>query len=93
MHTDWKNSAVASILQGMKTYTYTIQLELAEEGGYVVSVPVLPGCFTQGETYEEAVEMAKDAIKCHIEGLLMDGLPVPEEDSQTIRLERVSIPV
>lgn len=45
---------------------YAVILEPAEEGGYVVSVPVLPGCFTQGETVEEALDMAKDAIKGYL---------------------------
>jgi predicted RNase H-like HicB family nuclease len=70
----------------MKTYTYTIQLERAEEGGYVVSVPALPGCVTQGETFEEAVAMAQDAIQCYIEGLLKDGEPIPEEPQPAVGL-------
>ena len=61
-------------------YSYTILLEPdPDEGGYTVTVPALPGIVTQGDTLEEAIAMAKDAIKCHIEGLLADGEPVPEE--------------
>ena len=52
-----------------------------EEGGYSVSVPALPGVATQGETIEEAIAMAKEAIALHIEGLIAHGLPVPEEDA------------
>ncbi len=52
-----------------------------EEGGYSVTVPSLPGVFTQGETIEEAIAMAKEAISLHIEGLIAHGLPVPEEDT------------
>ena len=63
-----------------RQYTYTIILDPdPEEGVYAVTVPALPGCFTQGETVEEAIEMAKDAIALHIEGLIAHGLPVPEE--------------
>jgi antitoxin HicB len=59
---------------------YTIILHPAlEEGGYTVTVPALPGCITQGETMEEAIAMAKDAIRLHIESLIADGEPVPEE--------------
>ena len=47
-------------------YTYTVLFEPAEEGGYVVTVPALPGCVTQGETLEEAREMATDAILGYI---------------------------
>jgi predicted RNase H-like HicB family nuclease len=45
-----------------RTYTYTIHLEPAEEGGYVVTIPTL-GCATQGETYDEAIAMAQDCIE------------------------------
>ena len=46
--------------------------------GYGVTVPDLPGCFSAGDTLEEAIESAQEAITCHIEGLLLDGEPVPE---------------
>ena len=63
-----------------RQYTYTIMLDPdPDEEGYVLTVPALPGCFTQGETVEEAIERAKEAIQCHIEGLIADGEPVPEE--------------
>jgi antitoxin HicB len=61
-------------------YTYTVILEPDPEGGYAVSVPALPGCFTQGETREEALAMAREAIALHVESLRIDGLPVPRED-------------
>ncbi len=48
---------------------FHIILEPAEEGGYNVTVPALDGCFSQGETEEEAVENAKEAIICYMEGL------------------------
>lgn len=64
----------------MNTYHYTIILHPdAEEGGYTVTVPALPGCTTQGETLEEAIAMAKDAIRLYIDTLIADGAPVPEE--------------
>ena len=50
-----------------------------EESGYGVTVPDLPGCFSAGDTLEEATESAHEAVACHIEGLLMDGEPVPEQ--------------
>jgi len=46
-----------------------IILHPAEEGGFNVSVPALDGCFTQGDTEEEAVRNAEEAIICYIEGL------------------------
>jgi predicted RNase H-like HicB family nuclease len=53
---------------------YKVVLEPAEEGGYNVIVLGLPGCFTQGDTREEALKNAKDAIQCHITGLRADGI-------------------
>jgi antitoxin HicB len=50
----------------MKFY---VVLEPAEEGGFNASVPVLEGCFTQGDTEEEALENAREAIVCYLEGL------------------------
>jgi antitoxin HicB len=50
----------------MKFY---VILEPAEEGGFNASVPALEGCFTQGETEEEALENAKEAILCYLEGI------------------------
>jgi len=64
----------------MSEYQYTIILDPdPEEGGYTVTVPALPGCVTQGETIEEAIAMAKDAIRLYIETLIADGEPVPQE--------------
>ncbi len=48
---------------------FNVVLEKAEEGGYVVTVPALDGCFTEGDTLEEAMENAKEAILCYLEGL------------------------
>lgn len=50
----------------MKFY---VVLEPAEEGGFNVSVPALDGCFTEGETEEEALRNAREAIVCYLEGL------------------------
>ena len=49
--------------------------------GYGVTVPDLAGCFSAGDTLEEAIESAHEAIACHIEGLLLGGEPVPERAS------------
>lgn len=48
---------------------FNVIIEPAEEGGFNVTVPALDGCFTQGETEEEALENAKEAIFCYLEGL------------------------
>ena len=59
--------------------TYTIVLEPEETGGYMVLVPALPGCFTQGRTADECRKRATEAIALHIGGLEADGELVPEE--------------
>ena len=48
---------------------FNIILEPAEEGGFNVTAPALDGCFTQGDTEEEALKNAKEAILCYLEGL------------------------
>lgn len=56
---------------------FIVYLQPAEEGGYIASVPALPGCVTQGETREEALQMAQDAIRGYIESLKKHGEPLP----------------
>jgi antitoxin HicB len=55
------------------TRTYTVILEPAEEGGFVVHVPALPEVVTQGEDEAEALAMAKDAIELALEERLAEG--------------------
>lgn len=59
--------------------TYTIVVEPEDGGGYFVTVPALPGCFTRGSTIEECQERAVEAIEVHIAGLQADGQSVPDE--------------
>jgi predicted RNase H-like HicB family nuclease len=46
---------------------YTILIHPAEEGGFWVEVPTLPGCFSQGESIEETMKNVREAIELHIE--------------------------
>jgi antitoxin HicB len=59
-------------------YGYTVIYEALSEGGYQVIVPALPGIVTYGRNIEEAREMARDAIVCHLRGLLKDGAAIPQ---------------
>jgi predicted RNase H-like HicB family nuclease len=61
-------------------YHYTVFFEPAEEGGFVVTCPALPGLVTEGETFEDARAMAADAIRGYLESLVKDGLPLPPDD-------------
>lgn len=75
-----------------KILKYTAIFEPAEEGGFVVTVPALPGCVTEGDTFENAVEMAKDAIKGYIAVLKEDGESIPVESEEHIEV-RLAVPV
>jgi antitoxin HicB len=63
-----------------REYRYTI-FPKPEAGGYTVTVPTLPGIASEGDTLEEAIAMAKDAIRLYVEDLITDGETVPIEDS------------
>jgi len=52
---------------------YTVLIHPAEEGGYWAEVPALPGCFTQGETIDQTLENARDAIESHVACLREEG--------------------
>lgn len=63
--------------------TYKIMMRREPEGSYTVTVPSLPGCITYGETVEEAIEMAKEAIELYIAELKDRGEDI-SDDSETI---------
>lgn len=59
---------------------YSVVLELdPDENVYVVTVPTLPGCVTQGATVEEALERGREAISGHIAALRARGEAIPVE--------------
>jgi antitoxin HicB len=72
-----------------KSHEFEVVLQPEEEGGFSVSVPALPGCHTQGETHDEALAMAKDAIEVYLEVLKEKGRPLP----QPALIERVTVAV
>ena len=62
-----------------RIYQYTVNFIPAEEGGYVVEVPALPGCHTQGENLREAEYNAREAIALYLETLIEAGEPLPKD--------------
>lgn len=64
----------------MNVLSYRILLRKEPEGGYTVTVPSLPGCITYGETVEEAVKMAQEAIEVYLESLREHGEEIPTEE-------------
>lgn len=72
---------------GHKTYTYTVLLEADPESGqFAVSVPALPGCLTHGDSIEQALERARDAIGAW----LHDDTPRPEPEGLRALVATVS---
>lgn len=61
--------------------TYKILLNKEPEGAYTAIVPALPGCITFGETIDEAISMAKEAIEVYIEELKERGEPIPNDNN------------
>jgi len=61
----------------MKNISLPIVIE-ADADGYFISCPALQGCYSQGDTYEEAVENNKDAVRLHIEDRIADGEEIPQ---------------
>lgn len=73
---------------------YPLVIHKDPESDYGVTVPDLPGCFSAGTTLDEALENTREAIECHLEGLMLDGEPLPEpspiEVHQAIPITRVA---
>jgi len=67
----------------MKEYVVIFERGPDSWGAYV---PDLPGCVAAGETREEVDELIRGAIKMHIEGMVEDGVPVPEPRSEAERI-------
>jgi len=65
----------------MKILNYKILLKKESEGGFTVFVPSLPGCITYGDTLDEAIEKAKEAIELYIESLKAHGEEIPTEEN------------
>lgn len=65
----------------MKILNYKILLKKEPEGGFTVFTPSLPGCITYGDTLDEAIEKAKEAIELYIESLKAHGEEIPTEEN------------
>ncbi len=63
---------------------YTVLIHPAEEGGYWTEVPALPGCFSQGETIEEALANTREAIELHVSVLRDEGQEISEDEGLLI---------
>ena len=74
----------------MKNYHFSIVIE-KDKDGYFAFCPELQGCYTQGETYEEALANIKDAIRLHIEDRLANSEALPETESVSLSTVEISV--
>jgi antitoxin HicB len=65
-------------MSGSAVRNYNVVLEPSPEGGYVAVVPALPGCYSQGDSVEEALSGAREAIELTIEDMEARGKPIPD---------------
>ena len=63
--------------------TYDVVFEEQPDGGYTVTVPSLPGCISEGDTFEEAKKNIAEAIKLYLEDLAEDGEEIPQDNAKT----------
>ena len=76
--------------RAMKHLTFPIVIE-RDADGYFVSCPALQGCYSQGDTYEEAVANIQDAIRLHIEDRLAAGEEIPELKSVSLSTVEIAV--
>ena len=69
---------IISVKLKERSYSYRATFEVDEDGRYVAECPAIEGCYTEGRTLDEAVEMMRDALKLSIESRLLLGEDVPE---------------
>jgi len=74
----------------MSTYKFSVVVE-KDNDGYFASCPELQGCYTQGDSYEEAMENIQDAIKLHVEDRIENGEDIQQSESVSLTLLEVSI--
>lgn len=74
----------------MQTFKVSIVVE-KDKNGYYAYCPELQGCYSQGDTYEEAVENIRDAIKLHIEDRLAEGEEIPQSEITSIANIEVAV--
>lgn len=64
----------------MENYTFRIIIEPDRPAGFHGFAPLLKGVHTCGKTIEEVKKNLKEAIRCHIQGLIKDKQPIPREE-------------
>lgn len=76
-------------IEVVKIMFYSIVIHKDPDTAYGVTVPDLPGCFSAGDTMQEAIQNAVEAVECHVEGILIENeeLPIPKDMEQYVSQE------
>ena len=74
----------------MQRLTLPIIVE-GDQDGYFVTCPALQGCYSQGETYEQAIANIKDAIRLHIEDRMAEGEEIAQPDSVSLSTVEIAV--
>lgn len=74
----------------MRTYRFSVVIEKDKEG-YFALCPELEGCYTQGDTYDEALENIKDAIRLHVKDRIENDEEVPQPESVSLTSMEVAV--
>ena len=61
---------------------FTVVLEKEHDGSFVVSVPALPGCVSQGDTRAEAMKNVREAVEVYLDDCRESGEPIPSESGR-----------
>lgn len=75
-----------------KVLNYRVIIEQDEDGVFVASVPTIQGCYTQGDTYEEALKNIQDVIKLCLESRKAHGIPLDDSGTEFVGVKDLSIP-
>ncbi|MCH7744672.1 MAG: type II toxin-antitoxin system HicB family antitoxin [Chloroflexi bacterium] len=70
----------------MKTYVFKAEVEQDPSGRWGAEVPSLPGCATEGDTKEEALEALREAAQAYLEVMYKHGDPLPEEAEEEVTI-------
>ena len=74
----------------MRCYRFSVVIE-KDEAGYFAFCPELQGCYTQGVTYDEALDNIRDAIRLHVQDRLEAGEEIPQPGSVSLTSLEVAV--
>lgn len=83
-------AAKEPVSRSMRYYRFSVIIE-RDQDGYFAFCPELQGCYTQGDTYEEALENVRDAIRLHVEDRLDVGEEIPQSEHVSMTSLEVAV--